>query len=54
VDPETQLTVTCGSTEAMASTCLALLDPGDEVVIFEPWYENYWPDTVLSGAIPGS
>jgi aspartate/methionine/tyrosine aminotransferase len=52
VDPETQLTVTCGSTEAMASTCLALLDPGDEVVIFEPWYENYWPDTVLSGAIP--
>jgi aminotransferase len=52
VDPETQLTVTCGSTEAMASTCLALLDPGDEVVIFEPWYENYWPDTVLSGAVP--
>jgi L-glutamine---4-(methylsulfanyl)-2-oxobutanoate aminotransferase len=36
----------------MAATCLALLDPGDEVVIFEPWYENYWPDTVLSGAIP--
>jgi aspartate/methionine/tyrosine aminotransferase len=52
VDPETQLTVTCGSTEAMAATCLALLDPGDEVVIFEPWYENYWPDTVLTGAIP--
>jgi aspartate/methionine/tyrosine aminotransferase len=52
VDPETQLTVTCGSTEAMAATCLALLNPGDEVVIFEPWYENYWPDTVLSGAIP--
>jgi aspartate/methionine/tyrosine aminotransferase len=36
----------------MAATCLALLDPGDEVVIFEPWYENYWPDTVLSGAVP--
>src|SRR6266516_4819099 len=52
VDPETQLTVTCGSTEAMIATCLALLDPGDEVVIFEPWYENYWPDTVLSGAVP--
>jgi aminotransferase len=52
VDPETQLTVTCGSTEAMIATCLALLDPGDEVVIFEPWYENYWPDTVLSGATP--
>jgi aspartate/methionine/tyrosine aminotransferase len=52
VDPETELTVTCGSTEAMAATCLALLDPGDEVVIFEPWYENYWPDTMLSGAVP--
>jgi aspartate/methionine/tyrosine aminotransferase len=52
VDPERELTVTCGSTEAMAATCLALLNPGDEVVIFEPWYENYWPDTVLSGAIP--
>jgi len=52
VDPETELTVTCGSTEAMIAACLALLDPGDEVVIFEPWYENYWPDTVLSGAVP--
>jgi aspartate/methionine/tyrosine aminotransferase len=52
VDPDTQLTVTCGSTEAMAATCLALLDPGDEVVIFKPWYENYWPDTVLAGAVP--
>jgi aspartate/methionine/tyrosine aminotransferase len=52
VDPESELTVTCGSTEAMIASCLALLDPGDEVVIFEPWYENYWPDTVLSGAVP--
>jgi aminotransferase len=52
VDPERELTVTCGSTEAMIATCLALLNPGDEVVIFEPWYENYWPDTVLSGAVP--
>jgi aminotransferase len=52
VDPETELTVTCGSTEAMIAACLALLDPGDEVVIFEPWYENYGPDTILSGAVP--
>src|SRR4051812_21294453 len=52
VDPERQLCVTCGSTEAMIATCLALLDPGDEVVVFEPWYENYGPDAVLSGAVP--
>jgi aspartate/methionine/tyrosine aminotransferase len=52
VDPERELTVTCGSTEAMIASLLALIDPGDEVVIFEPWYENYWPDTVLSGATP--
>jgi aspartate/methionine/tyrosine aminotransferase len=52
VDPERELCVTCGSTEAMIATCLALLDPGDEVVIFEPWYENYGPDTILSGAVP--
>jgi len=52
VDPETEITVTCGATEAMISTMLALLNPGDEVVIFEPFYENYGPDCVLSGAIP--
>jgi aspartate/methionine/tyrosine aminotransferase len=52
VDPEREVCVTCGSTEAMVASCLALLDPGDEVVIFEPWYENYWPDTVLSAAVP--
>jgi aminotransferase len=52
VDPERELCVTCGSTEAMIAVCLALLDPGDEVVIFEPWYENYGPDAILSGAIP--
>src|SRR4051794_30163684 len=52
VDPERELCVTCGSTEAMISSCLALLDPGDEVVVFEPWYENYGPDAVLSGAVP--
>ncbi|MDQ1396896.1 MAG: L-glutamine---4-(methylsulfanyl)-2-oxobutanoate aminotransferase, partial [Acidimicrobiaceae bacterium] len=52
VDPERELCVTCGSTEAMIATCLALLDPGDEVVVFEPWYENYGPDAILSGALP--
>jgi aminotransferase len=52
VDPETEVTVTCGATEAMASVLLALVDPGDEVVIFEPWYENYGPDAVLCGARP--
>ena len=52
VDPETEVTVTCGATEAMASVLLALVDPGDEVVVFEPWYENYGPDAVLCGARP--
>jgi len=52
VDPETQLCVTCGSTEAMMSAALALIDPGDEVVVFEPFYENYGPDAILSGATP--
>jgi aspartate/methionine/tyrosine aminotransferase len=52
VDPERHLTVTCGSTEAMISSLLGVLDPGDEVVIFEPYYENYGPDTILSGAVP--
>ena len=52
VDPETQLCVTCGSTEAMMSAALAVIDPGDEVVVFEPFYENYGPDAILSGATP--
>jgi aminotransferase len=52
VDPETQLCVTCGSTEAMMSAALALIDPGDEVIVFEPFYENYGPDAILSGATP--
>ena len=51
-DPETQITVCCGSTEAMISTLLAVCNKGDEVVIFEPFYENYGPDSVLSGAKP--
>jgi aminotransferase len=52
VDPETQVTVCCGSTEAMLSTLLAILDPGDEIVIFEPFYENYGPGAIISGARP--
>ncbi len=52
VDAEAHVTVTCGATEAMASIALALLNPGDEVIIFEPFYENYGPDAVLAGAVP--
>ncbi|HEY7701165.1 MAG TPA: aminotransferase class I/II-fold pyridoxal phosphate-dependent enzyme [Candidatus Limnocylindrales bacterium] len=52
IDPETQVTVTCGATEAMIAAMLGLLDPGDEVVIFEPFYENYGPDAILSDAVP--
>src|ERR1700756_3959927 len=52
VNPETQITVGCGSTEAMISTLLAVCNKGDEVVIFEPFYENYGPDAILSGAKP--
>ena len=52
VDPEKDVTVCCGSTEAMISTLLAVCNAGDEVVVFEPFYENYGPDAVLSGARP--
>ena len=52
VDPEEEVTVTCGATEAMAATLLALVDPGDEVIVFEPFYENYGPDAILCGAAP--
>ena len=52
VDPDKQVTVTCGATEAMASVFLAMIDPGDEVIIFEPWYENYGPDAILAEASP--
>src|SRR5689334_18495473 len=52
IDPETEITVTCGSTEGMISAMMATVDPGDEVVIFEPFYENYGPDAILSGATP--
>jgi aminotransferase len=52
IDPETEVTVTCGATEAMIAAMLGLLDPGDEVVVFEPYYENYGPDAILAGAVP--
>jgi aspartate/methionine/tyrosine aminotransferase len=52
ITPDTQVTVCCGSTEAMMATMLAIVDPGDEVVVFEPFYENYGPDAILSGATP--
>jgi aminotransferase len=51
-DPEREITVTCGATEAMISTLLAVVNPGDEVIVFEPFYENYGPDTILADARP--
>jgi aminotransferase len=50
VDPEREIVVTCGSTEAMIATMMAVVDPGEEVIVFEPYYENYGPDAILSGA----
>ena len=52
VNPETDVTVTCGATEAMVSVLLAIVDPGEEVIVFEPFYENYDRDTLLCGAEP--
>jgi len=52
VDHNTEITVCCGATEAMASVFMALMDPGDEVIILEPFYENYGPDAILAGAAP--
>lgn len=52
VDPATELTVTCGATEAMASVLMAIINPGDEVIVLEPFYENYGPDVVLCEAQP--
>src|SRR6185295_4592799 len=52
VDPERELTVTCGSTEAMIASLMAIVNPGDEAIVFEPFYENYGPDAILSGATP--
>ena len=52
LDPEREITVCCGSTEAMMAAMMAIINPGDEVVVFEPFYENYGPDAILSGASP--
>ena len=52
VDPEREITICCGSTEAMMSSMMAIINPGDEIVVFETFYENYGPDAILSGATP--
>lgn len=52
IDPETQIVVTCGSTEAMMAAMMTVINPGDKVIVFSPFYENYTADTVLSGAEP--
>lgn len=52
IDPEREITVCCGATEAMIASLLALVDPGEEVVVFEPFYENYGPDAIICGAVP--
>ena len=51
-DPEKEVTVCCGSTEAMIASLMAIVNPGEEVIVFEPFYENYGPDTILCGAKP--
>ncbi len=51
LDPQREITVCCGATEGMVASLLALINPGDEIVVFEPFYENYWPDSQLSGAV---
>jgi aminotransferase len=50
IDPEREMTVCCGATETMIASLLAIIDPGDEVVVFEPFYENYGPDAIICGA----
>ena len=52
IDPEREITVCCGATETMIASMLAVIDPGEEVVIFEPFYENYGPDAIICGAVP--
>jgi aspartate/methionine/tyrosine aminotransferase len=52
IDPEREITVCCGSTEAMIASLLAVVNPGEEVVVFEPFYENYAPDAIICGAVP--
>jgi aminotransferase len=52
IDPEQEVTVCCGATEAMIASLLAVVNPGEEAVVFEPFYENYGPDAIISGAVP--
>jgi aspartate/methionine/tyrosine aminotransferase len=52
VDPDRQICVTCGATEAMAAAVIGIADPGDEVVVLEPFYENYGADAIIAGAVP--
>src|SRR3569832_2568440 len=52
IDPEAEITVTCGSTEGLFVVLMATVDPGEEVIVFEPYYENYAPDAILSDAKP--
>ena len=52
IDPEKEITVCCGATEAMMAALMAIVNPGEEVIVFEPFYENYGPDTILCGARP--
>ena len=52
IDPEREVTVCCGSTEGMIDVLLAVINPGDEVIVFEPFYENYGPDAIICGATP--
>ena len=52
VDPEREITVACGATECMIASMLALVDPGERVLVFEPFYENYGPDSIIANAIP--
>ena len=52
IDPEQEVTVCCGATEAMIASLLAVVNPGEDVVVFEPFYENYGPDAIISGAVP--
>ena len=52
IDPETEIVVTCGGTEAMMSAMMTICNPGDKVMVFSPFYENYGADAILSGAEP--
>lgn len=52
IDPQREIVVTCGSTEAMMATMMSIVNPGDKVIVFSPFYENYGADTILSGAVP--